>query len=295
MGKKVWTEDEIAFLVKYKNRNATWIAKKLGKTRQQVADKIHRMGISNRGKWTKEQIDFLKGTAGEISVGKIAKRLGRSKGAVKQKCQELGLSIVVDTGNVSFNTIIKEFGYDSSYAYLKEKWQSMGLKIEEGIVNGRKCLCVDIPHFIKWAEEHKEKLDFRNLEHNAFGIEPEWMKNKIEADRRADKNKNNTWTDEEKDKLISMTKNGLDIFRISMELNRSHQAIMTQIHRLNIPYRPVTPDAKKWTEEETETLIKMREHGESFEVIAFAIGKSYGAVKRKYSRCLKEKEELQIS
>lgn len=281
---KNWTQEEVNFLIEHKKKPSAWVALKLGRTKEAVATKKSKLKLSCRGKWTKDEIQFLIDNLGEIPIESIANRLNRSLNAVNQRANLLGFSAVMTSDKISFNELVNELGYGSSYLYLKEKWTSLGLKLGYFKINGRRVLGLEIDQFWKWAEKNQDRLNFKNLEHNAFGYEPEWAKKKIDKDRKLNKQKDKVWTEEEKERLVRLLKNGLDIFRISRELNRSQQAIMSQIIRMDIKYRPKYIDSRKWTDDEKKLLIQMKEKDYSIEEIAEAIGKTTGAVRIKYMR-----------
>ncbi len=281
---KNWTQDEINFLIKHKNKSTEWVALKLGRTERAVVIKKSKLKLSSRGKWTKDEIQFLIDNLGEMPIESIANKLHRSLNAVNQKANILGFSTVIASDKLSFNELINELGYGSSYLYLKDKWTSLGLKLAYFKINGKRVLGLEIEQFWKWAEKHQDRLNFKNLEHNAFGYEPEWAKKKIDKDRKRNKQKDKVWSEEEKERLILLLKNGLDIFRISRELNRSQQAITSQMIRMGIKYRPKYIDSRKWTDDETALLMQMKEKDCSIDEIAEKIGKTAGAVKIKYMR-----------
>ncbi len=149
---------------------------------------------------------------------------------------------------------------------------------------------IDIDEFWKWAEDHKEFLDFSKFEEYSLGKEPAWVKVK----RRADFEKlqsqgahNEAWTTTIDQKLKRMLSQHKYTYRdLSKELNRSEGAIKRRILDLGLKERPVRNKTRMWTEEEVETLCEMAEKGYDWGQIADKLGRTALATRGKYERLL---------
>jgi len=291
LGSKRWSNEEVEYLKKnIRKRTVEQIAKKLGRSVSSVQNKCTRSGIYKE-RWSDEEKDFLREYAGEKSVSWIARKLKRGRYAVEQKINRMGMTYKVDNGKISLYLLVHTLGYASeSFAY--RKLEKLGLKIYKVQKKNNKVKMVDINEFWKWAEKNQENLNFKNLEHNAFGYEPEWAKEKIDRDTKykIKYKQNEYWTKDEEELLIGYMKIGLNSLEISKRLGRSERSIDAKVRRLNTYYRPNIQDVKKWKEEEEALLIRSLEEGKSWDEIGCILNRTTKSVKAKYIRMKNEKE-----
>lgn len=241
-------------------------------------------------KWEENEIEYLKEYLGDKSILQIAKHLNRSIQSVIQKANKLRLSTAYSGDKISFYTLITELGFGGSYTHLYEKWKSMGLKISDIYLKNTWVRKVSLDDFWKWSEKHQDKVDFRNLEHNAFGYEPQWATEKIRRDRRRviEYKYKKTWTKEEDAMLLQYIKKNLTSREISERLNRSQTSIENRVTRLNVPNRPNIYKKRYWTNEEIEKMITMIEQGCGYDEVSCELNRGAGSCKAKHFRILKQ-------
>jgi len=89
--KKVTNEEIIAA---YRDTGSVWkAAAKLGVAGQSVWERLRAIGYPMASRrWTVEEVDHLRGMVGNLSIGEMAKRLGRPYAGVAGKLYELGIS-----------------------------------------------------------------------------------------------------------------------------------------------------------------------------------------------------------
>lgn len=207
--------------------------------------------------WTPEEDAFLQDKWGTLSIPIIAKQLGRSVGAINNRRYHLGCG-----------------------AHLENDHR----------VNHCRFQVVDLEEFWKWAEDHKDIMDFSRFEEYSLGKEPAWVKVK----RRADFEKlqsqgahNEVWATTIDQKLKRMLSQHKYTYRdLSKELSRSEGAIKRRILDLGLKERPVRNKTRMWTEEEVETLCEMAEKGYDWEQIAEKLDRSALATRGKYERLM---------
>ena len=240
----------------------------------------------NGKKWTKEEIEYLKEKYGKISIGKIAKNLGRSETAVKIKRTRLGLGLFLENGDyITFRQLILALGYTDSPNRLKKQWiEKRGLPVIKKKIENGTFTVVYIDEFWKWAEKNKSYLNFSRFPKYALGAEPDWVSVKREYDLKNSKMEIRKWTDEEREHLKSLLNTYKYTYKeISEILNRSEVSISQQILKLGLKQRPLrSENYKRWTKEEVATLNKMILEGARYENISREIKeKSCTAIKRK--------------
>lgn len=90
------------------------------------------------------------------------------------------------------------------------------------------------------------------------------------------------WTTEEDKQLLQMLKTyQYTMNDLSEILGRSGASIMSHIRSTGIPYRPVGAGDRRWTDEETLQMIRMRNAGSSTREIAKSLDRSELAINSK--------------
>lgn len=241
-------------------------------------------------RWTPEELAYLQDSWGVYSIETIAKNLNRSINAVRLKAQRIGLGdptlhfdgITVHqlskALNISYSIIlnwIQRYNFPAWRKKFSKNWR---------------VLVVTYKDFWKWAEEHKHMIDFSRLEENLLGPEPEWAKEKRNADRitnlHIEKSYGHEWTEEEDNILKSMLNAYCYTYpEIAARLKRSEGAIKRRIQDLGLKQRPVRLNNHiKYTKEEVQLMEEMLEKGYCLEEIASRIGKSALGVRGKLER-----------
>ena len=93
---------------------------------------------------------------------------------------------------------------------------------------------------------------------------------------------NLTWAEEDDEKLIGLSKQGLPEKAISLEMHRSKGSIETRLHYLrkqkNLTCQRIT---KPWTPEEEESLIAAYKNGEMVSDICAETGRTRDAIEHR--------------
>jgi len=239
--------------------------------------------------WTKSEIDYLHDKWGTVSTKGIAKHLGRSVLAVKLKAGREGLSDAkLHFDGITLNQLMKALNKD--YGYTANAWvKRYGLPVKEKVfaVNKRYKV-IRYEDFWKWAENHKELINFAKMEENALGPEPDWVKVKRSADRMRSQRTwlSTAWTKQEDEKLLQLVKlPNITYPELAKHLNRSETSIRRRLYDLNSKMLPVRLNNHvKYTKEEVELLKQMATAGYPYETIAERLGKSALGVRGKLER-----------
>ena len=240
--------------------------------------------------WTPEEEAYLSDKWGEMSVLCIAKKLGRSDNAVVVRAQRLGLGAHLESDTrISVNQLMLTlFGGVALGAYTRDRYIRYGMPVKKHRVKNNTFLVIDIPEFWKWAEQHKDILNFASFEAFALGPEPAWVKQKRKLDverHRAIGPHNAPWTQAEDGKLIRMlSQHRFTYEQLATELRHTEGAVKRRIYDLQLTERPIRSPSKPWTPEEEEILLQMMEQGYRFENIAKSLGRTALGVRGKYER-----------
>jgi hypothetical protein len=152
----------------------------------------------------------------------------------------------------------------------------------------------------KWLEANKHMVDFSKIGPNSLGKEPNWLKEKRNADyikaRKVKKSNESAWTTEEDNILKGMLSAYIYTYaEISDRLNRSQGAIKARIKNLGLKARPIRaniayPDdviisaheRPNWSEEEVRQLLELgKDHKYNIVELAFALERTVGSVRDK--------------
>lgn len=224
------------------------------------------MGAKN---WNEEECNFLEDRWGTIPIPTIAKSLGRTEEAVKLKAYKLGLRRHIHAcEEITMNQLVKALG--GHYQYTVARWIRYGFPVKYKKSINKKYKVFKLEDFWKWAEQHKDILDFSKFEKGTLGKEPAWVDIKRHADIAASMYIKTPWTKEEDNILISMLNSYKCGYQdISDRLKRTGGAIKRRMIDLGLKQRPISADNHiPWTNEEVKILLNLRNKGFSPELIA---------------------------
>lgn len=238
-----------------------------------------------RANWTKEELEYLNDRWGEIPIKAIAKHLDRSVNAVKLKAGRTGLKRHIHSGSrITLLQFCEAIGKRTSYGWIKDRWVRLGFPVHYQASITKKYAMVDIDEFWRWAEQHKDIVDFSAFPEGTFGKEPDWVKEARHASWAA-KMKKTPWTKAEDQKLEFLLKQFKYTYNdLCVEMNRTEGAIKRRIQTLGLSERPVRNYERHWNDEEIDTLLRMRAAGHCWEEIGRKLNRSGSAVRGKYER-----------
>lgn len=243
-------------------------------------------------RYTHEERDYIELKYGSVSCNAIAKKLGRTPTAIREKALRMGLGRFTENGDyVTLNQVFVALGIDCSTTYKLKMFIENGCPIINKTHIQNTYRCVKLKEFWKWLEQHKNLVSFKNFEPLALGEEPEWVKIKrISDSAKAREFKTTPWTPEEDKHLIKLLKDYKYGYReLSLKLNRTEGAIKRRCYDLKLPYRPIKADNHNpWTDEETQLLIDMLNKNYTLEDISKKLPRrSVCAIRGKLERLAK--------
>lgn len=235
--------------------------------------------------WTDEEKEYLEEKYGEMSIPAIAEKLGRSVDAITVMKTRLNLGAFLQCGDyVSLNQVHRAIYQRNISSSTRSIWVKNGLFVTRKRVNQCKFPVVTIQSFWKWAERHKGLINFRLFEKNTLGEEPVW----VDIKRRYDaltRPHNAPWTAAEDNQLRIMA--GRKTYpEMAEALSRTSAAIKRRLSDLGISGGPQRMAPRRWTDEETGTLMELYDSGLSYDKIGKKLGRSGGSVSSRLERMI---------
>lgn len=240
-------------------------------------------------KYTQEELDYIAENNGIISVETMARNLGRSEWSIRKKRVQLGTGPFLDGGDyITVNQLHKTI-YDGRKMKVPrfKCWMDHGFPAFKKRVNKCSFYVIRIDDFWKWAETNKSLVDFRALEENDLGMEPEWLNEKRRDDMK--RAKRTEWTNSEDYMLQQYVNRKLPVYEIAKKLNRSLDAIYTRMYILGLSCRNSSHRDlyRKWNDESIGRLCDLIRQGYSIKDISimtecnrssirYALNKKYG-------------------
>lgn len=219
----------------------------------------------------------------------LAKKLGRSVNAIREKAQRLGLGPVLMGGDfVTIPQLAQALGYFGGTGYLTKSWiRNRGFPVHTKRVINNTFRVVYLDEFWEWAEKNRSFLDFSKMEPLALGKEPAWVAEQRKKDYHACAiQRKDPWTPTEDDRLKRLlAKHRYSWTEISALMHRSNGAIQHRIQDLGLSDRPIrqTPHGRQqaWTQDMFETLATGIRHGDGYQAISELLGISEKAIRGK--------------
>lgn len=237
--------------------------------------------------WTEEEQEYLQDNYGRFTMEHLRKNIGRSESAIKNKVVQMKLGRwYANLEGVTQNEFAEALNVHHQTI---TNWnQNYGLPVRTKRCRKSYFKIIMIDDFWKWAENHKNMIEWDKVEKHILGAEPDWAKHARDAAIIA-KNKSIKkipWTKDDDAKLLWMLKQHKFTYNeIASELQRTHGGVKRRIRDLGIKLRPVYRDNhKKYTQEEIDYIVAMYQEGHSFQTIAEKLNRSEAGIRGKLER-----------
>ena len=196
----------------------------------------------HRKPWTKEEDELLAELVGQYSFNYIANMLGRTPYAIERRLTRLGLlNTKAQGGWLSANQLANALKVE--YSVIRRWYRKYGLPLKFSSLRyysmggkRRKMNTYRIlpEEFWKWAEKHKDLLNFAKADPYTLAPIPDWFWEKQREDQRnIPKRQKQYWTSEEDQKLWNLFYHqGLSQKEIAARLGRSKMAVQKRLKRL---------------------------------------------------------------
>ncbi|MEH7457572.1 hypothetical protein V7183_10145 [Bacillus sp. JJ1127] len=226
--------------------------------------------------WKKEELEYLEQYWGTYSIKRMANKLGRSISAVKLKAYRIGLG----DARLHFNGLTVFQLADVlmvDYKTIESWWVRFDFPVKLKLFSvEQRIKVVSYNDFWKWLKKYKQVVNFAKVEPGILGPEPEWMKEKRNADLLRRKKQQKPWNKEDDLILRSMVKAHCYTYpEIGKRLQRTEYAIKRRLEDLGINDRPVYIEShSKFTNDEIQKSVDLFNKGYTVDVIAEKLEKS---------------------
>lgn len=274
-----WSEEDKAYFRQNRSLSNAELAGHLGRSVDEIAAMRTRTetGLKHPS-WTPQEEDYLRENWGRIAIPTIAKKLGRTSGAVQNRARKLGLGSALQSGDyITFNQLMLHItGGAQSYTYQLESWvKKRGMPVHRRRIDHSRFLVVYLDEFWAWAEQHRSFIDFSKMEPLILGKEPAWVARQRQLDSAAHPlQRKDPWTPLEDQRLAYLLKqHKYNWAEISQELRRSVGAIQHRCVDLGLKERPVRESPHNpWSDEDLQRLADMIRQGYGYAMIGQACG-----------------------
>lgn len=231
-------------------------------------------------KWTYKDIQYLKNHWGDKSQRAIAKTLDRTTTAIKIKAHRIGLIRSTEYGEyITFNQFCNLINKPAYRKYTKKLFNAK-FPIKNILIVRKKIAVIYMNEFWKWLKKNIHLVDFQYTDETTFGIEPEWVKYKRDADKRMAAYEPRKWTETEDKKLLNYVQSYKYTYReLSIIFKRTESAIKRRLHDLKTPIRPIPADNHNfWKKSEIDTVKDLYLKGYKSQIIAEYVDRSALAI-----------------
>lgn len=240
--------------------------------------------MNKKKPWTKDECQFLEENWGVKSKKLICTHLNRSYHAVRLKAQRLKLGAFLENGEyVTLNQFFIAIGKTGSNGYADFSWiKNRGLPVKYKTVDTFRFKIIYIEAFWKWAQEHRNFINWTRFEKNAIGKEPDWVDaQRTLAVQTQCRYRKTPWTASEDSRLRAVLKQYKYTYdELSRLLMRTTGAIQHRCVALGLKERPIKVDGyRRWTEAEDGELRTLIKSGYNYELIAEKMGRSSKAIR----------------
>lgn len=240
-GRRRWTEEEIQEVTRLREQgfSASRIAEALNRTPSSVHQKIYKLGLPaaeirvsesvRNGKpfaahiwrpWTEEELDYLRENVGTRMPSEMAKHLGRSTQAVKNRLCQMGIGGYLDnTDRMTATSVARMMGV---HPQTVDRWIALGLTYRK---KGQ-YLTIDQDGLVRWLGSHQGEWRADKVKDDTLLRLTPWWAEKRAKDLEERKHRSaGRWTKEEVAKLKTLRHRGLYIQEIAPILGRSERSV----------------------------------------------------------------------
>ncbi len=290
--KESWTEEEIKILREYADKcHYTELTKVLpNRTIGAISAKAYELGIETISTYTKlddKQIKYIKDNWGEIPATEIARNLKISIGILNRYKKELNLPNTGQQKKWTEDKIskLRKDAKTKTRNELAKKYKSSPAQIS---TIARKNNIKLIDSKIVWTDELVSQLEklidqglgiseiSKEMDMKAYSIRQQIRKMKGD-DFVNSSSKVMRWTDDEVNKLISLSKT-YTTEEIAEMLNKTERQVYNKAVKLGIQIN--RNKEKLWTEKDTQTLINLHDSYE-LHLISKVMGRSEAVIREK--------------
>lgn len=170
-------------------------------------------------RWTKEEEAYLERWHGQMSQKRIAEKLGKSVGSVREKSRRMGLGNLEEAmDGMSCSYVAELIGVHRKT--ITVTWMPKGLKAKK--IN--RYVMVKEEDLLDFMQKHQELWDARKCDYYFFQ-QYEWFIKKLSEDRKNNPQGLRPWTRQEEAILRSMRDRNVPYKKIAERLGRNYLSV----------------------------------------------------------------------
>lgn len=170
-------------------------------------------------RWTKEEEEYLKKYHGRLDQKKIAAKLGKSEGSVREKSRRMGLGNIEEATDGMNCCVVGELvGVNRNN--IRRTWIPKGLVTKK--IN-RYCI-VKESDLLEFMQSHPELWDARKCDYYFFQ-QYDWFIKKLSGDRKNNPQGLRPWTKQEEAILRTMRDRNVPYKKIAERLGRNYLSV----------------------------------------------------------------------
>lgn len=172
-----------------------------------------------RMEWTANEETYMERYYLSQPAKKTAEKLNRTIPSVKRKAAKMGLNHYTS----SFNAKAVANCFNVDISVIKRWIEKFGLPCKKVRCDTQTRYIIDIATFWKWAEEHKDIINWSRYERLTMCPEPNWLEETIK-NYNTPKSRNR-FTEQEVVSVKGMLHRGLNYKEIALQMGRSYYSI----------------------------------------------------------------------
>lgn len=187
-GRRIWDQDEERYLAAHYNKQSIKkLAQALDRSKESVQRKAQKMGLTTPAKkerrsWTKQEEAYMERMYEKQSAAETARKLKRTVVSVRKKARALGLNAYASE-YCNASAIAECFQVDVEVI---RRWiEKLHLPAQKILLNTKRDerqvrYLIDAHAFWKWAEEHRDKINWSRYIPLSLPPEPQWVEKERE-------------------------------------------------------------------------------------------------------------------
>ncbi|MFC2949347.1 helix-turn-helix domain-containing protein [Virgibacillus sediminis] len=189
--------------------------------------------------WDQEAVEYLRDSVGMTKVSTIAANLGKSYTAVELKMKRMNLYHTKNqTGFLTMGELANILGVERNTVkgWMLRHEMPCHRKITK---EKKKFYLIHPTEFWDWAKDHKEKIQFSDIEPHSLIPEPSWVNRERRREKELSlmkKRKYKSWTTLADRELLDLRQRGLTFNEIGEKLDRSPLSVERRYHRIKDLY-----------------------------------------------------------
>lgn len=215
----------------------------------------------HKKRWTMEEIEYLEDNWGFVTLETLVRNLQRTESGIFGQVRRLGLGKSQYAGGLFYTPNQLADILRKCHKEIYQLCEIGEIKVRKKRLIKERAYQISLDSILEFLRDNPDKWDSRNVEEYAFGIEPDWMKEKRKKDLEIPKH-HRRWTREEENQLIRYANLGYEMKYIADIFGRTIHAIYRRTQELREQGRlKPTKRMKYWDDKEINLMLQLEKEG----------------------------------